>query len=77
MFFYEITLRPADIGEVLPMRRNLFWRQTFSTVLLVLLLLNCVQPSFGQQKPALRPLRIALPSNTIAATHFYVGRTRV
>jgi ABC-type nitrate/sulfonate/bicarbonate transport system substrate-binding protein len=28
-----------------------------------------------QQKPKLRPLRIALPSNTIAATHFYVGRS--
>ena len=57
------------------MRSNLFWRQRFYTVLLVLFLLNCVQPAFGQQKPALRPLRIALPSNTIAATHFYVGRS--
>jgi ABC-type nitrate/sulfonate/bicarbonate transport system substrate-binding protein len=28
-----------------------------------------------QQKSKLRPLRIALPSNTIAATHFYVGRS--
>jgi len=57
------------------MRSNLFWRQRFYTVLLVLFLLNCVQPAFGQQKPALRPLRIALPSHTIAATHFYVGRS--
>lgn len=34
-------------------------------------------PSFmpAQQKAKLRPLRIALPSNTIAATHFYVGRS--
>ena len=30
---------------------------------------------FAQQKPKLRPLRIALPSHTIAATHFYVGRS--
>jgi ABC-type nitrate/sulfonate/bicarbonate transport system substrate-binding protein len=29
----------------------------------------------AQQKPKLRPLRMALPSNTIAATHFYVGRS--
>jgi hypothetical protein len=27
------------------------------------------------QQPKLRPLRIALPSNTIAATHFYVGKS--
>jgi ABC-type nitrate/sulfonate/bicarbonate transport system substrate-binding protein len=31
--------------------------------------------SNAQQKAKLRPLRIALPSNTIAATHFYVGRS--
>ena len=29
----------------------------------------------AQPKAKLRPLRIALPSNTIAATHFYVGRS--
>jgi ABC-type nitrate/sulfonate/bicarbonate transport system substrate-binding protein len=27
------------------------------------------------QQPKLRPLRIALPSNTIDATHFYVGKS--
>src|ERR1044071_6669831 len=27
------------------------------------------------QQPKLRPLRIALPTNTIAATHFYVGKS--
>jgi ABC-type nitrate/sulfonate/bicarbonate transport system substrate-binding protein len=32
-------------------------------------------PLLAQQKPKLRPLRIALPSNTIAATHFYVGKS--
>ena len=31
--------------------------------------------AFAQQKPKLRLLRIALPSHTIAATHFYVGRS--
>ena len=36
-----------------------------------------LSPAFvmAQQKAKLRPLRIALPSNTIAATHFYVGRS--
>jgi len=29
----------------------------------------------AQQQPKLRPLRIALPSNTIGATHFYVGKS--
>jgi ABC-type nitrate/sulfonate/bicarbonate transport system substrate-binding protein len=33
------------------------------------------QSALAQQKPKLRPLRIALPSHTIAATHFYVGRS--
>ena len=32
-------------------------------------------PAFAQQQPKLRPLRIALPSNTIGATHFYVGKS--
>src|SRR6058998_1854659 len=31
--------------------------------------------SLAQQKLKLRPLRIALPSHTIAATHFYVGKS--
>jgi hypothetical protein len=31
--------------------------------------------AFAQQQPKLRPLRIALPSNTIGATHFYVGKS--
>ena len=29
----------------------------------------------AQQQPKLRRLRIALPSNTIGATHFYVGKS--
>src|SRR6266545_4689575 len=33
------------------------------------------QSLLAQQKPKLRPLRIALPSHTIAATHFYVGKS--
>ena len=32
-------------------------------------------PAFGQPTKKLRPLRIALPSHTIAATHFYVGKS--
>src|SRR4030095_17019990 len=32
-------------------------------------------PAFTQQQPKFRPLRIALPSNTIGATHFYVGKS--
>ena len=31
-------------------------------------------PAFAQPQPKLRPLRIALPSNTIGATHFYVAK---
>jgi ABC-type nitrate/sulfonate/bicarbonate transport system substrate-binding protein len=38
-----------------------------------LTLLPCLAPA--QQQPKLRPLRIALPSNTIGATHFYVGKS--
>src|SRR5438552_10796830 len=34
-----------------------------------------VAQALAQPKAKLRPLRIALPSNTIAATHFYVGRS--
>jgi len=30
---------------------------------------------FAQQTKKLRPLKIALPSNTIGATHFYVGKS--
>src|SRR6266545_7581361 len=33
------------------------------------------QSPLAQQKPKLRPLRVALPSHTIAATHFYVGKS--
>lgn len=38
-------------------------------------LLAGAQSAIAEQKTKLRPLRIALPSNTIAATHFYVGRS--
>jgi ABC-type nitrate/sulfonate/bicarbonate transport system substrate-binding protein len=38
-------------------------------------LLASVNSAPAQQKSKLRPLRIALPSNTIAATHFYVGKS--
>ena len=44
-------------------------------VLVVVTVLVFVEPAYAQQKPKLHPLRIALPSNTIAATHFYVGKS--
>ena len=50
-------------------------RMLFVCFLAVAPLLVCVPPALGQLKAKLRPLRIALPSNTIAATHFYVGRS--
>jgi len=51
------------------MLRNL----TFRLALFILARLVFVAPGQGQQKPKLRLLRSALPSHTIAATHFYVG----
>ncbi len=56
--------------RIVPQRRMLF-----VLVLSTAFLLVCVQPALAQPKAKLRPLRIALPSNTIAATHFYVGRS--
>ena len=35
----------------------------------------CSSDAFAQQGKKLRPLRIALPSNTVGATHFYVGKS--
>ena len=43
----------------------------FLLVLIILVVAECA----SAQQPKLRPLRIALPSNTIAATHFYVGKS--
>jgi ABC-type nitrate/sulfonate/bicarbonate transport system substrate-binding protein len=37
--------------------------------------LTLAVPASAQQKPKLRPLRIALPSQTIGATHYYVGKS--
>jgi ABC-type nitrate/sulfonate/bicarbonate transport system substrate-binding protein len=45
------------------------------SVLVAVTILVFDQPAGAQQKPKLRLLRIALPSNTIAATHFYVGKS--
>ena len=50
-------------------------RMLFVCFMAVAPLLVCVPPALGQPKAKLRPLRIALPSTTIAATHFYVGRS--
>jgi ABC-type nitrate/sulfonate/bicarbonate transport system substrate-binding protein len=42
---------------------------------LVIALLLTTSVALAQPQPKLRALRIALPSNTIGATHFYVGKS--
>jgi ABC-type nitrate/sulfonate/bicarbonate transport system substrate-binding protein len=42
---------------------------------LVIVSLFCSDPAAAQQAGKLRTLRIALPSQTIGATHYYVGKT--
>ena len=49
------------------------WNEMLVTVAIALLLMSNL--AFAQQQPKLSPLRIALPSNTIGATHFYVGKS--
>src|SRR6266550_6139725 len=49
------------------------WNEMLVTVAIALLLMSNL--ALAQQQPKLRPLRIALPSNTIGATHFYVGKS--
>src|SRR5437899_11916103 len=49
------------------------WTKMLVTVAIALLLMSNL--ALAQQQPKLRPLRIALPSNTIGATHFYVGKS--
>ena len=49
------------------------WNEMLIAVAIALLLMS--SGAFAQQQPKLRPLRIALPSNTIGATHFYVGKS--
>ena len=52
-------------------------RSRYSLILFIVAAGLFVLPGLAraQTKAKLRPLRIALPSNTIAATHFYVGRS--
>jgi ABC-type nitrate/sulfonate/bicarbonate transport system substrate-binding protein len=58
------------------MQPSCFWRRMlFVCFLGAAALLVCVPQALAQIKTKLRPLRIALPSHTIAATHFYVGRS--
>lgn len=57
------------------MRRVKHYRRALVGVILAGAILLAPSLSVAQQKTKLRPLRIALPSNTIAATHFYVGRS--
>ncbi len=49
------------------------WNEMLIAVGIALLLTSSV--ALAQQHPKLRPLKIALPSNTIGATHFYVGKS--
>src|SRR5689334_312761 len=51
------------------------FRRGFAVILIAAGFLACAASLSAQAKPKLRPLRIALPSNTIAATHFYVGKS--
>jgi len=51
-------------------------RASFVIAIMVSLLLCLVTTiAYAQQKPKLRPLRVALPSHTIGATQYYVGRS--
>src|SRR5207249_4615697 len=50
--------------------------RALSSLIIVLTTILCFsETASAQQKLKLRPLRIALPSHTIAATHFYVGKS--
>src|SRR5262249_3664115 len=57
------------------MQAKQYFRRCFAAVLIAAGTLACAASLSAQAKPKLRPLRIALPSNTIAATHFYVGKS--
>src|SRR3989442_7643626 len=47
----------------------------FVLIVTAAVFLTVAVPASAQQKPKLRPLRIALPSQTIGATHYYVGKS--
>src|SRR5438309_8113168 len=47
----------------------------FVLIVTAAVFLTLAVPASAQQKPKLRPLRIALLSNTIGATHYYVGKS--
>ena len=49
------------------------WNRMLMALAIALMFIPSV--ALSQQQPKLRPLRIALPSNTIGATHFYVGKS--
>ena len=56
------------------MHRSSPLRRHFVSLVLAVWVFGYAYSAPAQQKPKLRQLRIALPSNTIAATHFYVGK---
>jgi len=57
------------------MRQTEVRRLLYVPTLLAVALWFFAATASAQQKPKLRLLRIALPSHTIAATHYYVGRS--
>ena len=60
------------------MNQNSALRRSLILFILAAVIFSGLYPARAQQKAKLRPLRIALPGNTIAATHFYVaGAARV
>ena len=56
------------------MHRSSPVRRHFVSLLLTVWVFGYAYSTPAQQKPKRRQLRIALPSNTIAATHVYVGK---
>jgi ABC-type nitrate/sulfonate/bicarbonate transport system substrate-binding protein len=52
-----------------------FLQRVAAALLLNLAVLSLWSPASAQQKAKLRQVRIALPSQTIGATHYYVGRS--
>ena len=63
------------LREGLTMQAKIYFQSGCAAVLVAAGILAWAPSLSAQAKPKLRPLRIALPSNTIAATHFYVGKS--
>lgn len=57
------------------MRRVIVRQQLAQLVVALLCILFVASPASAQQKPKLRPLRIALPAHSVSATAVYVARS--